>query len=460
MTLADTFSQASTMPFWLDSPLKPDLTPHLSANQTADLAIVGGGFSGLWTALLAKERDPNRSVVLLEGNHVGWAASGRNGGFCSASLTHGYDNGTLHLPEENDRLYQLGLDNLDEIESAVARYGMNCEFERTGELNVATEPYQVKELQAAHDPTTGNLWLDTEELRDHIRSPRFLGALFDTRGNAMVNPARLCWELLRVIQELGVQVYENTIVRSLESNGNTVTLHCDKGTVTAPRVALGTNVFPALINRARWYTVPVYDYALMTEPLTGTQLEAIGWRNRQGLADSANQFHYFRITADNRILWGGWDVIYHYGKRVSWRYDQREATFHTLATHFFDTFPQLRGVKFTHKWGGAIDTCSRFFPFFMTAHGKKVAYTAGLTGLGVGASRFGARVMLDLLSGEETELTELNMVRKLPVPFPPEPLASLGIYLTKRAIARSDLNEGKRGPLLKVLDNFKIGFNS
>ncbi|MEY9259559.1 NAD(P)/FAD-dependent oxidoreductase [Brevibacterium epidermidis] len=466
-------ADASTIPFWLDTELRPEPLPPLSADEEVDLLVVGGGFTGLWTALQAKERDPNRRVMLVEANTIGWAASGRNGGFCAASLTHGYDNGAAHLPEENDRLAQLGRENLDAIEAAVAKYGMDVEFERTGELDVATEDYQVAELREAHDPDSGFIFLDQQELAGIVKSPTYKGALWDSREVAMVHPAKLCWELLRVIRELGVEVYEGTKVTDVRDAKTAVQVQtrvtaetieeCASApcsTITAKRVALATNVFPSLLKRVSLHTVPVYDYALMTEPLRDEQMAAIGWEGRQGIGDCANRFHYYRLTADNRILFGGWDAVYHFGRQVSWKYDQRPETFETLAEHFFATFPQLVGLKFTHKWGGPIDTCSRFFSFFTSAYGRKVAMAAGFTGLGVGASRFAGTVMLDLLSGEDTELTQLEMVRKLPLPFPPEPAAWLGIKMTTNALIKADENEGRRGPLLKVLDAVGMGFDS
>lgn len=459
-------ADASTVPFWLDSDERPTPLPPLTEDRSADLLVVGGGFTGLWTALQAKERDPERHVVLVEANSIGWAASGRNGGFCAASLTHGYDNGEAHLPQENERLAQLGRENLDAIEAAIDRYGMDCEFERTGELDVATEDYQVADLREAHDPDAGFIFYDQRQLSEVVRSPTYKAALWDSREVALVNPAKLCWELLRIIRELGVEVFEGTKVTSITDRKTTVEVAAEatgaasRATITAERVALATNVFPSLLKRVSLHTVPVYDYALMTEPLSDEQMAAIGWEGRQGIGDCANRFHYYRLTADNRILFGGWDAVYHFGRQISWKYDQRPETFETLAEHFFATFPQLEGLRFTHKWGGPIDTCSRFFSFFTSAYGRKVAMAAGFTGLGVGASRFAGTVMLDLLSGESTELTELEMVRRLPLPFPPEPAAWLGIKATTNALIRADENEGKRGPLLKVLDAVGMGFDS
>jgi glycine/D-amino acid oxidase-like deaminating enzyme len=137
--------------------------------------------------------------------------------------------------------------------------------------------------------------------------------------------------------------------------------------VRARRVALGTNAFPPLLRRMRHYVVPVYDYALMTEPLTTEQLASIGWRHRQGIDDCGNQFHYYRLTSDNRILWGGYDAIYHWRNRVAPELERRERTYELLAQHFFETFPQLEGLRFPYRWGGAIDTSTQFCAFFGTA---------------------------------------------------------------------------------------------
>ncbi|WP_225642005.1 NAD(P)/FAD-dependent oxidoreductase [Streptomyces werraensis] len=459
-------SEARPVSYWLDDPGRPDPEPALTGRTTCDLLVVGGGYSGLWTALIAKERDPSRDVVLVEGREVGWAASGRNGGFCAASLTHGLSNGLTRWPDEIHTLERLGARNLDAIEETVARHSIDCDFERTGEIDVATEPYQAEELRAWYEEIAGRgladgfEFLDADAVREQVDSPTFLAGLYDRRGVAMLNPARLAWGLKRVCLDLGVRVYEHTPALTLRRYGAGMSVRTPYGAIRARRVALGTNVFPSLVRRVRPYTVPVYDYALMTEPLTDEQLASIGWKNRQGLGDSANQFHYFRLSADRRILWGGYDAVYPYGGRVRAEYDDRPETYARLAGHFFTCFPQLEGARFTHAWGGAIDTCSRFSAFFGTAHAGRVAYAAGYTGLGVGATRFGAEVMLDLLAGERTERTELEMVRSKPLPFPPEPFAWTGIALTKWSLARADAHGGRRNLWLRTMDRLGLGFDS
>nr|WTC11513.1 FAD-binding oxidoreductase [Streptomyces anthocyanicus] len=459
-------SDAQPVPYWLDDPGRPRPEAALTGTETCDLLVVGGGYSGLWTALIAKERDPGRDVVLIEGREVGWAASGRNGGFCAASLTHGLSNGLTRWPDDIHRLEELGARNLDAIEAAVARHGLDCDFERTGEIDVATEPHQARELEEwyaeirARGLAEGVEYLDAEAVREQVDSPTFRAGLWDRRGVAMVNPAKLVWGLKRACLALGVRVHEHTPALTLKPYGAGMAVRTPYGAVRARTVALGTNVFPNLVRRVRPYTVPVYDYALMTEPLSDGQLASVGWQNRQGLGDSANQFHYFRLSRDNRILWGGYDAVYPYGGRVRAEYDHRPETYAKLAGHFFTCFPQLEGVRFTHAWGGAIDTCSRFSAFFGTAHRGRVAYAAGYTGLGVGATRFGAEVMLDLLSGERTERTELEMVRTKPLPFPPEPFAWTGIALTKWSLARADAHGGRRNLWLRTMDRLGLGFDS
>ena len=228
----------------------------------------------------------------------------------------------------------------------------------------------------------------------------------------------------------------------------------------AAHVALATNVFPSLLKRARPYVVPVWDYVLVTEPLSPEQRSAIGWQGRQGVGDAGNQFHYYRLTADDRILWGGYDAVYHFGNGMGTEHEHDAKVYARLAEHFFQTFPALEGLRFAWRWGGAIDTCTRFCAYWGTAVSGRVGYVAGYTGLGVGATRFGAQVLLDLLDGVESEATGLEMVRSRPVPFPPEPLRSLGIQLTRRSIARADAKDGRRDLWLRSLDRLGLGFDS
>ena len=415
--------------YWLDDPAKPAPLPPLLGVEPADLVVVGGGYSGLWTALLARVRFPSWSVVLLEAGQCGDQASGRNGGFAEASLTHGFWNGLERWPDELATLDRLGQENLAEMAATIEEHGIKHRL------------------------------LDETGVRDELRSPTYLGGLEVLGDTATVEPARLAWGLRQACLDAGVVIHEGSAVTGLARDGAGMRVSTLTGSVRAGRVALATNAFPPLLRRLRMMTVPVYDYVLMTEPLSDAQMDAIGWVNRQGVSDSANHFHYYRLTRDNRILWGGYDALYHYGSKISPELETG-ATHDKLASHFFETFPQLEGLRFTHRWAGVIDTCTRFSAFFGKAYAGRVAYALGYTGLGVGATRFGAQVMLDLLSGEQTERTSLEMVRSKPLPFPPEPARYAGISMMVRSLGKADANGGRRDLFLRTMDRLGLGFDS
>jgi glycine/D-amino acid oxidase-like deaminating enzyme len=453
---------------WLDDPGRPPAREQQTADLTVDLAIVGGGFTGLWAALLAAEQNPGRSIVLLEAGTLGWAASGRNGGFCSSSLTHGLANGLSRWPDELPTLLRLGTATLDGIEAAIARYRIDCDFTRDGELTVAVADWQLDELRELHDSAIGlgeaSELLDAGQTRAIAGSPTYLGGLLDRRGTAVLNPARLVWGLAATVESLGVTIHEGTRAVRLrdESDRVAITTRTDAAglTVRASRVLLATNAFPSPLRRLRSFVVPVWDHVLATEPLTDRQWDDLGWPGGQGISDAGNQFHYYRTTSERRVVWGGYDALYYYGSDLSSRRTRRPQTERVLAEHFYQTFPQLADVRFSHAWAGAIDTSTRFTAFWARALGGKVAAVQGYTGLGVGASRFGAQVALELLDDQESERTALSMVRRPPVPFPPEPLRWAGITLTRRSLARSDARDGERDLWLRMLDRLGLGFDS
>jgi glycine/D-amino acid oxidase-like deaminating enzyme len=456
-------ADAAPTPYWLDDPARPEPSPALPGPVAADLVVVGGGYLGLWTALLAVTREPGRDVLVLEAMTCGHAASGRNGGFCEASLTHGLGNGLARWPDELAELLVLGRANLDAIEATVTEHAIDCDFVRSGTLSVATADHQLADLDeeqraaaaAGHVLTL----LDGDAVRRRVSSPTFRGALFDP-DCALVEPARLAWGLRAACLAAGVRIAEHTRVQGISGRGRAVELATAAGAVSARQVVLATNAARPLLRRLRLMTVPVYDYALMTEPLSAEQRRSVGWDGREGISDRTNRFHYFRTTRDGRILWGGYDAIYHYGSRQRAAYEQRAATFETLAANFAATFPQLEGLRFSHRWGGVIDTCTRFTAFHGTAYAGRVAYALGFTGLGVGATRFAAEVALDQLAGLDTPRTRLRMVRERPTPFPPEPVRWAGIRATTWSLARADRNGGRENLWLRAMDRLGLGFDS
>jgi len=459
----DALREAEPTPFWLDNAAAPAPRPALTGADTCDLAIVGAGFTGLWAALLAKEADPGRDVVVLEAGRVAGQATGRNGGICMASLTHGVAQGAELFPGEEARLIELGMENLDAIERTIADHGIACGWERSGELDIASVPWQVDGLREERDEYArvglGHELLGREALQAEIHSPTYEAGLWH-HDAAIVDPARLAWGLAGAGAAKGVRLYERTPVTALSRAGAGVELSTPWGALRARRAILATNAFRPLLRRLRLMIVPVYDYVLMTEPLTPAQLDSIGWSRRQALADAGYLFHYYRLTEDQRILWGGWDALYFYGNRIARELEERPAVHAKLAGHFFTTFPQLEGIRFTHRWAGVIDTCSRFCQFWGTALGGRVSYALGYTGLGVAASRFGAQVALDLAGGTATERTQLQMVRSRPLPFPPEPFRLPLIEITRRSTEHAELHGGRRNLWLRTMDRFGVGFDS
>ncbi len=451
--------------YWLDDEAEPaNDASRVVGHLTADLLIIGGGFTGLWAAIEAKQHNPNLDVVLVEGNAVARGATGQNGGFVAASLTHGFANGLDRWPNDIAKLTQLGQENLNGIEKFVADNKIDCDWMRVGALDVATEEYQIEGLQEfvelAKSYGEELVWLDQAKTRQRLNSPTYLGALFHPGSVAICNPARLAWGLRDVALSLGVRIFEHSLVKNLEEKSDRVRAETQFGSVTSPRVLLATNAFPPLLRRLKYLVVPVYDSVLVTEPLTTQQRSDIGWAGNEGVSDSGNQFHYYRPTADGRILWGGYDATYHYRSGFGPQHESSAKSWPKLADHFFSTFPQLEGLRFEYAWSGAIDTCTRFSVFWGSAMSDKVVYVAGYTGLGVGASRFGAQVAIDKLLDRSAARRELEMANTLPIPFPPEPFRVAGINFTRWSLDQADRNNGKRNIWLRTLDRFGMGFDS
>lgn len=456
-------AEAEDAVFWTqDAPLGP-AAPAVAGTQETDLLVIGAGFTGMWAAIEAKRADPARTVMLIEADRIAGSASGRNGGFISESLTHGLAHGQAMWPTQMPTLLRMGRANLDEIEALLQEHGVDAALQRRGKSVVALTPGQAQGLQAARELNLAYgeeaILLDREQAQADVHSPTYLAALRVRTGSGTVHPGRLAVGLAQIAVRLGVQVHEHSPVVSIVPTGAGITATTSAGQIRARRAILATNASPPLLRRLRARIVPVLDHVLVTEPLTAEQRGSIGWEQEQGLTDPGNRFHYYRITPDGRILFGGYDAAYHFGGAADPDHPARLRSYRTLATHFLQTFPQLEGLRFSHRWFGVIDTSSRFTPFFGTAYRGRLAYAVGFTGLGVGSSRFAARVALDLADGQATERTSLAMVRRLPIPFPPEPLRYPLIRITQAALEAED-RTGRRGAYLRLLDLCKVGFSS
>jgi glycine/D-amino acid oxidase-like deaminating enzyme len=449
--------------FWLDQSGAPETNAPLIANTSADLLIIGGGFTGLWTAICAKEQAPDRDVVLIEAKTIAFGGSGRNGGFISASLTHGLAHGEHIWPDQMPELVQQGRENLQAIAQFAETEGIDADLRLVGKTAIALTPHAQAQLPAMLE--IHQRWgedvelLDQDKMQADVHSPTYLGGLRVRSGGGLMDPARLSWGLRASALRRGVRIYEKTKAIAINSTPTGVAVRTSVASIDANHVALATNGFTPLLRRLKYRMLPIFDHVLVTEPLSETQLDSIGWSENQGLTDMGNQFHYYRRTPDNRILWGGYDAIYHRGNNTDPRLEHRDSSHQLLAAQFLTTFPQLEGIRFSHKWAGIIDSTSRFTPAFGTAMNGRLAYAVGYTGLGTASSRFGALTMLDLLDGKATERTSLKIVKRKPFPFPPEPLRYPLVQFTRSRLAKED-RTGKRGLWLRALDHFGLGFNS
>lgn len=452
------------VPLWLDQPDRPDPLEELRGEQRCELLIVGGGYTGMWAALQARERHPELDVILIEATEIGDGASGRNGGFLSCSLTHGSTNADVHFPGEKDALYELGRQNLKEFVETLERHQIDARYEPVGSLTVTTRPEQnegkAEWVEAQREAGKDLVWFDREAIQEEIHSPTYLGGVwYREQRDGLVDPASLCWGLKKAILALGVRIFEATPLLSMDRCFDGMKVECPNGTIRCQKVLMGTNAFRNPIPRARRSVIPVWDYVVATEPLTPEQLQQIGWQRRQGLSNEANMFHYYRLTHDNRIVWGGGgNVCYYYGSRTDAGVADPPDRFAKLSSEFFETFPQLAGIRFSHRWSGIIASTTRFCMAPGVAYDGRVSWAIGYTGLGVGATRFGARIGLELLGYDRTPVVDMGFVRKRAVAWPPEPARWLAVTLTRNEMGRADRNRGRRGLWLRLLDRFNLGF--
>ncbi len=453
-------------PLWHDQRGRPETLAPLADDASCELLIVGGGFTGLWAAVQAKERRPDADIIMIEKTSVADGASGRNGGFLSSDLAHGETNTDHHFPGEADRLYELGEKNIEELLATLDKYNIDARYENVGETIVATNPGSVQNLRVMYETEKAEgedvVWFDKDAMRAQVNSPTYLAGLWYRGGhNGIVDPARLCWGLKKLVVSLGVRIFENTALTEIKPLGRErMRAICDGGIIESDKVLMATNGFQNPLRKVGRSIVPVWDYQLATEPLTEAQLESIGWhKTRHALENDANMFHYYRMTRDNRITWGGGGAVrYYYNKNTSQECADIPERFEQLAREFFLTFPQLKGVKFSHRWSGIIATSTRFCMVPGVAHNGRVAWAVGYTGLGVGASRFGARIGIELLGYQPSDILNMQFVKRKAIPWVPEPLRWIGVKLTHNALVRADANNGKRGFWLKLLDMLNLGF--
>ena len=441
-------------PLWLDNPAAPTPERPLIGRSEADLVIVGGGFTGLWAAIQAKEADPGRDVVLVEAAKVAHGASGRPGGIVSTSIMHGLSNAQRIFPNDLEALERFGHDNAKGFADTLERYDIDAEIEWGGELTVAVDaahlPGLKEEFELHQRHGYDVVYLDRDEAQAQVASPLYQGAVWSRSNSGTVHPAKLAWGLKAAALKLGVRLYEDSPLTDLESDGAGLTVRTHDGSLRAPKVLLATNAFAAGDRRIKHRVAAIRDRIIATEPLTDEQLARVGWANRQGVYDTRTQLNYTRLTKENRIVFGG-RVGYYFGNDTDPSADRDVQTYERLAKVFFTTFPQLDDVTFSHAWGGPVALTTRMAVHFQRYHGGKVIYAGGYSGFGVSATRFGARLGLALLDDPSAPELKLDCAATLPNFIPPEPFRWIGAKVTMYALADADEKGGWRRHWLRFV---------
>jgi glycine/D-amino acid oxidase-like deaminating enzyme len=403
--------------------------------------------------------------VVLEAETSAYGASGRNAGIVGDTIDHSHALAVAHFGrDEARRLARLGRANLDEMFEALAARGIACDLERTGTLHVALHDSQLADLEedagCARSLGIDDLaLLDAEAARGRIRSPLYRGALFNPAG-AVLDPARLVAGLAREAERLGVALHERTPVAGFEEVGPGVRVRTSRGEVVARIAVLATSAYShRLLPRLRFRFLPLYDYVLASEPLTAAQREAIGWHGREGATDVRTFFNYYRLTADDRVVWGTSEAAYYGGNRVDASCDHSERHYAELRESFARHFPELAGLAFPYAWGGPICATTRFTPFFGRARRGRVVYGLGFTGHGLGTTHLAGKVLAHLALARPSPLLDLALVRTKPFPYPPEPLRTWAVAAVTRALRRVDAG-ARPSPLLRLLDALGIGLSS
>jgi len=420
----------SPLSLWLDTYGEYQPQPSLEGETVVDVAIIGGGFTGVMTAYELKRAEPSLRVALLEAKTIGYGASGRNGSFAMTVVGLGFGVAPLLMGAERFKAaHRYMMRAVDELDAFIQRENIACDRIRPGFLRVATTSAYVKRLQ--EDVERMNrfgfddiYWLDQAETRQRVNSPRYLGALWEPRL-VLVNPAKLVRAERNLAMQAGVEVYENTPVLEIRTHPK-FQLTTPQGYLRCEKLVFATNAYTHLFQLLRRKQIPAFTYMVATEPLSDKQLEPIGWAGREGIEDARNLIHYYRLTPDRRLVMGGGPVGLTFANDLN--ADRNEAAWRHLEAHIQFLFPSLKGVRLTHRWGGPFSVTVDLTPAMGYIGDQRAVYSVGCIGHGVSASHLNAQTLRDLLLERKTELTESPFVRRWIIPWPPEPLRSLVAY--------------------------------
>ncbi len=430
--------------YWLES-CGDDLTPRpaLDGSIDVDVAILGAGFTGLWTAYYLKKQDPSLDVAIVEKEIAGFGASGRNGGWVTPGLQLSF--GLMSERFGTDATiaqHKAMVETVNEIERVVVDEGINCDFQKSGALRIARGEHQLPAIERSYETyqrfgiADEYTLLDEEQTRERVNVADALGSLF-TPNCGVVHPAKLARGLARLVEQMGVTIYEQTEVTDY-AEGESPRLFTDRGDVRARTLVLAGESYLSQLPKLNRQLIPVYSLIVLTEPLSDRDWQEIGWESRECISSNRFTVDYLSKTVDGRIVFGGRGAPYHYNSQIADEFDRHEPTHAMLRQMTIDWFPMLKDVRFTHGWGGPLGMPRDWMPTMSYDPTSNVASARGYTGQGVATANLSGRVLTDLITGSQSDLTELPTVNHHSPDWEPEPLRWLGIRYVQNGFARLD----------------------
>lgn len=443
--------------FWWSQLGLPVRRPPLDGSARADVCIVGGGYTGLWTAYALKRADPALDVVLLEAEFCGFGASGRNGGWLTHDITGGRDRYLAsHGRDAVNRFQRVLDDTVDEVVGVTAAEGIDADVVQGGELNVAVTPAQLRRLQQHVEQeqrweSSDLRLLSAEESRARVGVAGALGASWHPHC-ARIQPAKLVRGLVDAVERLGVRIFEGTRVTEIRPG----IAQLARGEVRAPVVLRATEGFTSGLRGERRTWLPMNSSLIVTDPLPPAFWDDVGWAGRDTLGDLAQVYIYAQRTADDRIAIGGRGVPYRYGSRVDRAGRTPERTVEQLRAMLVRLFPRARGAGIAHAWSGVLGVPRDWAATVAFDRGAGLGWAGGYVGTGVTATNLAGRTLADLVLERDTELVSLPWVGHAAPRWEPEPLRWLavrGIYGAYRAADRHERRGGARtSPLAHAAD--------
>lgn len=415
-------SDWKTRSFWLEHrDYEPG--PRLDGDEQADVVIVGGGFTGLWSAICLKDADSSIDVVVLEQKVVGYGASGRNGGFAMTMVGRNIHQLAKIVGDDQAKATYLAMhDAIDEIETFAAAELFEADIWHSGNLTVSNGPEQ--DIRIDQDADAANRmglpfeFLDAKQVQERVRSDTFRMGHFEQQ-TLILDPAALTRGLAAAARARGVRIFEFTPVDEIETvGGHRVEARTPFGTVHADRAVIATNAYAHAIPELRRFIFTIYAYIILTEPLSPEQWARVAWESRCGVEDKRIMVHFSRPTADGRILWGGRDSPF-MPSGPNPRHDRNQHLFDRLEETFRWTFPQFDDVAIDRGWAGPVCGTVDCIASVNWLKGERILYALGYAGHGVGPSRLVGKIVRDMLLTSGTDLTALPFVAKRPVPMPP-----------------------------------------